>query len=425
METPPRPDQRSAADHGLLVNYDAALQQKQRDRYGLHLGLFLLTFAACTFMGSVWVGRAALYPAGGWLAFGEPGWWTLAMDGLAYAVPLLLFLTCHEFGHYLAARYHRIDVSLPYYIPLPDFGALGIFFHFGTMGAVIRIREPLRRLNHLFDVGIAGPLAGFVVTIGALIYALLTLPGPEYLLGVGGAAHEALVQAWQGTGVAPPPSPSGTGFPTIVFGETLLISLLADVVPNFPPMHEIYHYPVLFAAWIGLFFTALNLLPVGQLDGGHITFALFGDRWHRIIARATVFLMILSGGLGFVDEIPLMFQLRLGWSAQLASVAVWALLSGVLYLFLNRMFDRDLRLVAPALIAVTLAIALGSRVPGLTEAFGFWFWLVWVALIVYLIRIEHPPVLIPEPLSPRRRLLGYASLLIFPLCFTFTPIYLL
>ncbi|MEL6703546.1 MAG: hypothetical protein AAFP15_04600 [Bacteroidota bacterium] len=100
METSPRPDPRSAADHGLLVNYDAALQQKQRDRYGLHLGLFLLTFAACTFMGSIWVGRAALYPEGGWLAFGEPGWWTLAMDGLAYAVPLLLFLTCHEFGHH-------------------------------------------------------------------------------------------------------------------------------------------------------------------------------------------------------------------------------------------------------------------------------------------------------------------------------------
>ncbi|MEO1478710.1 MAG: site-2 protease family protein, partial [Bacteroidota bacterium] len=182
METSPRPDQRSAADHGLLVNYDAALQQKQRDRYGLHLGLFLLTVAACTFMGGIWVGRMALYPAvpipedpsfldqalfaiKPWFMVSDPGWWTLVTDGLAYAMPLLLFLTCHEFGHYLAARYHRIDVSLPYYIPLPDFGALGIFFHFGTMGAVIRIREPLRRLNHLFDVGIAGPLAGFVVTL--------------------------------------------------------------------------------------------------------------------------------------------------------------------------------------------------------------------------------------------------------------------
>ena len=111
--------------------------------------------------------------------------WAKLFDGLRYSVPLLLFLTAHEFGHYIAARRHRINVSLPYYIPLPIPDVL----HFGTFGAVIRIREPLRRLRQLFDVGVAGPLAGFVVAIGIVAYALLTLPPPEYLLDVSEVGH--------------------------------------------------------------------------------------------------------------------------------------------------------------------------------------------------------------------------------------------
>ena len=158
----------------VLTEYRA---QPQQERYGLHLGLFLATFVSMVYAGGMLVGRGVVYEDLGWTAY--------VMDGLRYAVPFLLFLTVHEFGHYLAARKHGISVSLPYYIPIP----LPIL-SFGTFGAVIRIREPMRRTRQLFDVGAAGPLAGFVVALGVLILAIATLPGASYLLDVPG--HEAV-----------------------------------------------------------------------------------------------------------------------------------------------------------------------------------------------------------------------------------------
>src|SRR5690606_9542767 len=172
----------------LLTDYD----DPPRQRYGLHLGLFLLTFVSAVYAGGVLVGRDRLYgvtPS----RFGDffSGLSVLADadflgDGLRYAVSFLLFLTVHEFSHFVAARRHRIDVSLPYYIPIPLIGLPILIF--GTFGAVIRIREPLRRTRQLFDVGAAGPLAGFVVALGLLAYAVATLPPPSYLLDVPGHA---------------------------------------------------------------------------------------------------------------------------------------------------------------------------------------------------------------------------------------------
>jgi membrane-associated protease RseP (regulator of RpoE activity) len=248
-------------------------------RLWLHLLLFLLTLFSTTLTWPDWAGR--------WLLYERLGYGALLTDGLRFSLPLLLILTVHELGHYLAARRHRIDATLPYYIPFP-------FNGIGTFGAVIRIREPIPDTRTLFDIGVAGPLAGFVVALLVLLYALITLPPPTYLLDVPG--HETLKAYIQTHGrfpSAPLPSDDPASV-TLVLGPTLLFDTLAHFFPYVPPMYELYHYPTLFAAWLGLFFTALNLLPVGQLDGGHVLYALLGSRWHRRLARAFVVLLLLA-----------------------------------------------------------------------------------------------------------------------------------
>ena len=148
-----------------------------RDRYWLHLLLFFATLVSTVYASAFWLDSADL--------LGEDwGDWAAILNGLRFAGSLLLFLTIHEFGHYFAARYHGVRVSLPYYIPFPLIGSIG------TFGAVIRIREPLPSTTKLFDIGAAGPLAGFVPALGILLYALATLPTPDYLLSQPG--HELL-----------------------------------------------------------------------------------------------------------------------------------------------------------------------------------------------------------------------------------------
>ena len=268
----------------------AVPRQEATDRPWLHLLLFGLTLVSTIYAGGQWVNRVLHYEAQGetlsLLFTTVPMGWVV--DGLRYAIPLLGFLTVHEFGHYFAARYHRVRTSLPYYIPFP-------FNGIGNFGAVISIRQAVPSTRKLFDIGVAGPLAGFVVALGALLYGFVTLPPPEYLLDLPG--HEALKEHIRQYGTFPdtPPEPSG-GALVIVVGQTPLFWLLSQFFAHVPPMYEVYHYPVLFAGWLGLFFTALNLLPVGQLDGGHVLYALLGATWHRRLAQAFVMLLLFSGG---------------------------------------------------------------------------------------------------------------------------------
>ena len=394
-----------------------------KDRYWLHLLLFVVTFVSTAFTGGQFVGRFLVYEqAQALFSFlGMPISWPFIADGLVFAVSLLLFLTVHEFGHYVAARRHGVDTSLPYYIPAPLIGI-------GTFGAVIRIREPVPSLRKLFDIGAAGPIAGFVVALGVLVYALATLPPPEYLMDQAG--HEALKEFIRQYGTFPetmPPAedPSMEG-QRLVVGNTVLYWALAQLFADVPPMYEMYHYPVLFAGWLGLFFTALNLLPVGQLDGGHVTYALFGKQWHRRIARGFTLLLLLSAAIGFIRDgadLILAFAPGLEPHAGLLSSLLWFILAAILYPFLHRIFRGDQRLIAPALLGIVL-VAVGARVigPAATQ-FGYLGWFLWCALLVFFIRIEHPPVLRAEPLTPRRRALGILSIIIFVLCFSLKPLY--
>lgn len=366
----------------------------------------MLTLGSTVYAGADWAARTLYYE--------EAGYWAQVVDGFRYAVPLLLFLTVHEFGHYFAARYHGINTSLPYYIPFP-------FNGIGNFGAVISIREPIPSTRKLFDVGAAGPLAGFVVAFAVLVYAMATLPGPEYLLDLAG--HDALKEYIQQYGAFPEAmlaSENGDQTVRIVVGDTLLYWLLAQVFSNVPPMYEMYHYPVLFAGWLGLFFTALNLLPVGQLDGGHILYALFGKKWHGRLARGFVVILLISGGIGFMDSIaPALYEY-----STLAGHASWMILAGILYFYLNRTFRGAQRYIAPVLLGILLIVAVSQVVPAMVTHLGYTGWLVWTLLIVLFIRVEHPPVVRPDRLTPRRRLLGYASILIFVLCFSLRPIYI-
>ncbi len=191
------------------------------------------------------------------------------MNGLWYAVPALLILSAHEFGHYFACKYYGVRSSLPYFLPvwLPF-----PFPQFGTFGAVIRIRQPITIKRQLFDIGIAGPLAGFVVIV------------PVLLLGLSLSR------------VVPIPAQ----FDGIEFGEPLLFRmaswlLLGDV----PDGYALNLHPVGWAAWFGLLATALNLTPIGQLDGGHISYAVLGRRSVIVtifVALGLVGLSVLSRG---------------------------------------------------------------------------------------------------------------------------------
>ncbi len=393
-------------------NGQAAGDQDVKDRPWLHLLLFGLTLASTVYAGGQWVNRVLHYEAQGetlslFVTTVPMGW---VVDGLRYAIPLLGFLTVHEFGHYFAARYHRVRTSLPYYIPFP-------FNGIGNFGAVISIRQAIPSTRKLFDIGVAGPIAGFVVSLGVLLYGFSTLPPPEYLLDLTG--HETLKQHIQQYGTFPstPPEPS-PGAVVIVVGQTPLFWLCSQFFAHVPPMYEVYHYPVLFAGWLGLFFTALNLLPVGQLDGGHVLYALLGKRWHRIIARSFVFLLLFSGGMGFIDEIqPSLYEMGTLWGH-----GTWLLLAAIFYGYLYRIFGGRHQPILAALgglmAAVGGAAALG---PPLME-FGYTGWLVWTLLIVFFIRVEHPPVRQTQSLTPTRRVLGYMAIVIFILCFSLRPI---
>ena len=335
------------------------------------------------------------------------------LDGLRFGGSLLLFLTIHEFGHYFAARYHGIRTSLPYYIPTLTLGI-------GTLGAVIRIREPIPSTRKLFDVGIAGPLAGFVMALLVLIYALATLPEPSYILDLDG--HEELKQYVEQFGVFPKRSmdlaPPGEDVMTLLVGQTPLYWFLTQFFDNVPPMDEMYHYPMLFAGWMGLFFTALNLLPVGQLDGGHIIYALVGRKWHSRLARGFIILLLISGTIGFVlDIFPALFV-----ASELAGRLGWFILAGILYYFLSKVFNQDHRFIAPSLLGIIAFGIFAQYDPELFADFGYWVWFIWCLLIILLIKVEHPPVLTPEPLTPGRKVLAVLSIVIFLLCFSFAPL---
>jgi len=296
--------------------------------------LFLVTFFTVTVAGVQWLNKDP-FDLGNF-SFGIP-----------YSLSILFILTCHEFGHYFAARHHGVDATLPYFIPFPNLvGAL----NFGTLGAVIKTKSPVPSRKVMFDIGAAGPIAGFVATILILTYGFATLPGKEFILSI----HPEYF--------APTHPETGLG---LAFGNCLLYQFLEFMLTNpanqfVPPMSEMYHYPFLCAGWFGLFVTAMNMIPIGQLDGGHVAYTMFGAS-HRMIARSAFALVLFMGLLGLLPLIHV--SMTFGWTG----------------------------------------------------------WIFWALVLFFVVKIDHPPVLDETPLDEKRRNIGWITFIILALSFIPTP----
>lgn len=374
-----------------------------------HALLFVLTFISVSVVGSVFVGFGdgtsiigpLILPAAGDL-----------LRGVLFATLLLSFLTFHEFGHYFAAVYHNIKVTLPYYIPLP----LGI----GTLGAVIRIKERIHQTKQLFDIGIAGPIAGFIVSLIVLMIGFATLPEPEFIMNFSG--HEEIKEYVSQTGEFPDEVFGGEEGMTIVFGNTLLYGFLASFFDNVPPLWEMYHYPFLLAGWFGLFFTALNLMPVGQLDGGHILYSLIGYQNHKIVARIFYsFITVLAG----IELVPFLHDLLRAYDTDFGALS-WLIWATLLFCVMQIAFNKDQKWVNAMFISSLLCSAAYLYFfKEVNEGQPSLIWGVWTLFITFAVKVEHPPVTFYQPLSRGRKVLGWISMLIFVLCISLNPIYTL
>lgn len=373
---------------------------------GKHLALFIITIFTVSFAGTVFVGFTPSY-----FPLGLPSL-TDFYRGLLFAVLLLGFLGVHEFGHYFAALYHQIKVTLPYFIPIP----LGI----GTLGAVIRIKQKINDTYKMFDVGAAGPLAGFAISLIVLLYGFATLPGASYIQNFEG--HEAVKEYVAQHNTYPEAPPQETNGNILIVGNTLLYGFLASFFENVPPMWEMYHYPFLFAGWLGLFFTALNLTPIGQLDGGHILYSLLGFKKHKTVARIFFAVLLTLGG---IEAVPFI-HLSLGKYAYPYGLFSWVIWGGILMMLLRKGFRDDLKWIIPTwVISLSItALYLFFIVGDLTTS-GSLIWVFWSFFIAYFVGIEHPPALREQALDPTRKFLGWLSMGIFVLCISPNPLYLI
>lgn len=300
-----------------------------------NLLLFLATVVSVFLAGSMYAGKLPEDAGFVDLLRSLPTGWT-------FAVPLLSILLFHEFGHYFAARYHRVDASLPYFIPMPFVSP------FGTMGAVISMRGRIKSRNALLDIGASGPLAGLLIALPVLALGLMQSP------------------------VQPV---SGHGYQE---GQSLLyIAMKRVILGPIPQGHDVFLNPVAFAGWTGVFVTMLNLIPIGQLDGGHIAYALFGP-------RQNAYSRFIHGGL------LLMFALNMA------------------------------RFLLLPLRARGLHLEPGQLTQALSNSM---FWLVWFVILIAIKRVggrDHPPTE-PGDLSPGRRAVAVFSLILFVLLFMPTP----
>jgi membrane-associated protease RseP (regulator of RpoE activity) len=297
---------------------------------GVHILLFALTTVTVFYAGAAYAG--ALPETPGFLSI-----LTALPKGYAYALPLLAILLTHEFGHYFAARLHAVRASLPYFIPMP------MVSPFGTMGAIISMPDRIRSRNALLDIGAAGPLAGLVVAL------------PVWCVGIATSKVQPLDASY------------------IQEGQSLLYWALKRVIAGpIPDGSDLSMSSVAFAGWTGALVTMLNLVPVGQLDGGHIAYSLFGEKQDRYAKWLHVGLLV-----------PLAYNL--------------------------------VRFVGPVVVNRTDGI--GTAISNSS------FWLVWFTLILVMRRmsgINHPPV-DRSTLSGGRRVVAFVSLALFVLLFQPTP----
>ena len=297
-------------DHAVVLM--PGVEKVRQSRVSVNIVLFIVTLLSVLLTGGLY--GAEELPSGFW-----PMVRSIIVNGWPFAVSLLAILGTHEFGHYLVGRKHGLNVSLPYFIPMP-------FSPFGTMGAFINMRGIPRNRRVLLDVGIAGPLAGFVVAIPVLMLGLSlsqvhTLPAAaqdQVSLQMEGNSIIYLLAKYVTFGQLLP-QPAGD-----VGGLLYWIKYFFTGQPFPFGGLDVMLHPVAWAGWAGLLVTGLNLLPAGQLDGGHVTFVLFGSKWAQ---RIFPFILIAMVGMGFF------------WNG-------WWLWAGLLFL-LGRVYAEPLDMITP------------------------------------------------------------------------------
>jgi len=381
--------------------------------YLIQIFLFILAFVTTTLAG------AELISGKFWLDFGSgiPQDRMLSASdfwlGLPYSLSFLLFLSFHEFGHYFTAVFHKVKTSLPYYIPIfiPIPGILNI----GSFGAVIRLKEIPSSTRKFFDIGIAGPLAGFVVSLVLLLYGFMNLPPmqeyvmeiePYYAEKFGTVPEESIIIE------ALKAEPEMYGY---YVGSNLLFEFLKKTIPPDPaqvPNHfDLIHYPFLFVGYLTLFFTALNLLPMGQLDGGHIIYGMFGRKTAGFIARIGVITLLFFGGTGLLDF--RVFDIY-SW----VGIGMYVLF--VLYVF-SKILGKDhwQEIVISTVIILAVQGMIKWNFPDIQSNF---IWLLYSWMVVRFIGLDHPRAFVEHRVNFSRQFYGYLAILIFILCFTPTPL---
>ncbi len=291
--------------------------------YTVQIVLFLLTVVSTLVAGTLQKGINII---------SEP---QRIVEGVPFSLSLMAILLTHELSHYFASKLNHTEATLPYFIPAPSI--------FGTFGAFIKMKSPITTRKALIEIGASGPIGGFLVALVVTIYGLS-------LSRVVDLSSEQV---------------------GLVLGDSIIFSILSRIIVGVPPEgKDVLLHPVAFAGWIGFFVTAMNLLPIGQLDGGHISFALFGHRRHR---RISFFLATTLALVGIS---------RLYLYSDIFS-------SGIFNTLRNYLWEG---------------------------------WAVW-AFLLFMLGIEHPPVMFwEEPLPRSRMIMGYIALAIFILTFVPVPI---
>ncbi|GAB3796823.1 site-2 protease family protein [Spirosoma humi] len=373
--------------------------------YLLHGGLFLITLITTTMAGAEWMFGRLFIPIEGMKTLG----WAEFVDGFNFSIPFLAILTVHEFGHYFTAKANHVRVTLPYYIPL----WIGIGQSIGTLGAFIRIKDYINSRQKYFDIGIAGPLAGFALALIVLWYGFTHLPPPEFIftihpeyqkwgLDYGRYAYQNLPE-----GVSP-----------LRLGDNLLFNFFKDHVADparIPHPYEMIHYPYLMAGYLALFFTSLNLIPIGQLDGGHILYALIGRKRFQWVSPVLFTAFAFYAGLGMFKPSDFAVQTDEAFYSELGNFGLYI---GFLYLAFSRISEnRMTSLIITLSVVATQLVVVWVR-PDIEGYSGF---LAFAFVLGRFLGIYHPETELEEPLNGKRQVLGWLAVVVFILCFSPRP----
>lgn len=372
----------------------------------IHGGLFLVTLLTTTLAGAEWIyGRFLSMPKG------LPSLtWDEVKTGFQFSIPFLTVLTVHEFGHYFTAKANKVRVTLPFYLPF----WLGMLLinSIGTFGAFIRIQDYINSRRKYFDIGIAGPLAGFVVALGLIWYGFTHLPPIDYIFTIHpeykkyGLRYGEYVYLNLPEGMA------------MKLGDNLIFWFFKTYVADpsrLPHPYEMVHYPYLLAGYLSLFFTSLNLLPIGQLDGGHVLYALIGSKRHRMVAPVLYVLFIFYAGLGMYTVETFSTASDENFYNELMNLGIYILFLYVCFYRLTE--DRGTTWIL-ALGMVLAQFGFAWFFPAIKGYSGF---LAFGFLLGRFIGVYHPETELQEPLDTKRKVLGWLALIVFLISFSPAP----